>query len=344
MNKLFYPILGIMLILIGVSAFLWISKPADMTEPNRQTDEKEKSINNDQPSQSSTIPTETNKTGPREQLGAFFSEEQLASPEMQRIFEILESSEGQAFLKSDSNGLADTFAFFESQGLKVNRNMFTEQYRSVFPTGEPEEFEQEMRQRLVEVAGSAELDPKNQEELDRFMDLVMKFRRDKRNSAWVSGKFQGNNKAFGKWVVQTLRNPVPSPVEQTPETVASESEFTFEMPPDAQDTVEFSTEEAELLPEPPTLEADIPTTETEMLEQVTEQPIEIDAEQLTPELPTEAQLEASLREQFKPERYQKAISTLNRYGPQEGLRRLKSDDPEIAKRIEPLLKRKENSQ
>ena len=116
------------------------------------------------------------------------------------------------------------------------------------------------------------------------------------------------------------------------------------MPPDTQDPAEFSTDEAELLPEPPTLEGDLPTTETEISELLTEQPIEIDGEEVIPELPTEAELEASLREQFKPERYQKAISTLNRYGPEEGLRRLKSDDPEIAKRIEPLLQRKENTQ
>ena len=346
MNKLFYSVPGIVLILIGVSAFLWFSRSADMNEPNRQIDEQERHTNNDKPSQSSTLLPETSEdeTELSRKFKTYFSEEQLADPETQRILKIIESPEGQAFFNSKTNGLADTLVFFESQGVKVNRNMFTERYRRVFPTEEPEEFEEEMRQRLVEIVGSIEVEPGDREDLARFTDLVTEFLEDERNYAWVSGRFQGNNDAFAKWAIQVLRNPVPSPVEQTPETVVSESEFTFEMPPDAQDTAEFSTEEAELSPEPPAPERNLPTTETEILELVTEPQVEMDGEELTPELPTEAELEASLREQFNPERYQKAISTLNRYGPKEGLRRLKSDDPEIAKRIEPLLKRKENTQ
>ncbi len=350
MNKLFYSVFGIVLILVGVSAFLWFSRSANMNEPNRQIDEQERPTNNDNLPQSSTLLPKTSKTELTEKLGAFLSEEQLANPEVQRMLKILDSPEGQAFLKSKPNGLADTLAFFESQGVKVNRNMFTERYREVFPTGEPEEFEEEMRQRLVETVGSIGVEPQNRKELNHFTDLVTEFLKDERNYAWISGRFQGNNDAFGQWVVQTLRNPAPSPIEQTPETVVSESEFTFEMPPDAQDTTEIQdplvppTDAAELSPETPASEGELPTTETELLELLTENLPETDVDKLTPELPTEAQLEASLREQFNPERYQKAMSTLKRYGPEEGLRRLKTDDPEIAKQIEPLLKRQEKTQ
>ena len=343
MNKVFYIVLGVVLILISVSAFLWFSQPADVTEPHHHTHEGEEHSDQDHPHEPSTV-SKTIKSGVMDQFGDFFSEEDLANPEVKRMFEILESPAGQAFLESNPNGLADTLAFFESQGVKVNRNMFTEQYREVFPTGEPEELEAKMRQRLVEAIGSAETDPQNNEELNHFIDNLTEFLKDEQNYAWVSGRFQGNNRAFSQWVIQTLQNPVAAPVEQTQETVTSESKPTFEMPPDTQDPAEFSTDEAELLPEPLPLERDLPTTETEISEVLTEPQIEIDGEEVTPELPTEAQLEASLREQFKPERYQKAISTLNRYGPEEGLRRLKSDDPEIAKRIEPLLQRKENTE
>lgn len=351
MNKLFYPIFGIALIIIGVSAFLWFSQPAHITEPNRQTDEKVRHSNNANLPQPRTVLLETSETGEAkimDKFRAFLSEEQLAAPEAQRILKILESPEGQAFLKSKRNGLADTLAFFESQGVKVNRNIFTERYRSVFPTEEPEEFEHEMRERLVEMIDSAEVDPKNRAELNRFTDLVTEFLQDERNYAWVSGRFQGNNDAFGKWVVQIIRNPVPSPLEQTPETVVSESDPTFGIPTDAEGTATPPTDDAKLSSEPPASvpasEKALPTTETEILEPVTARQLEIEAEKLIPELPTEAQFAKLLGEQFNPERYQKAMSTLNRYGPEEGLRRLKSDDPEIAKRIEPMLKRKENTQ
>lgn len=347
MNKLFYSALGIVLILIGVSAFLWFSQPTHITKPHHHTHEGEKHSAHDHHQPSAV--SKTGETNGIDGFKAFFSEEQLADPLAKRMFEILESPAGQEFLKSNPNGLADAFAFFESQGIKMNHNFFTEKYRKVFPTGEPEEFEDEMRQRFTEMVGSGEPDPRNQEEFNRFTDALTEFLEDKRNYAWVAGRFQGNNKAFGQWALQILRNPVSSPIEQTPETVVGENTFELPtdvgaIPPDAQDLARPPIDAATLSPELPASERTLPTTETEISELLTEPQIKIDGEEVIPELPTEAELEASLREQFNPERYQKAISTLNRYGPEEGLRRLKSDDPEIAKRIEPLLKRKENTQ
>ena len=55
------------------------------------------------------------------------------------------------------------------------------------------------------------------------------------------------------------------------------------------------------------------------------------------ELPTNESLEKNLRDAFSPTRFNRAMETLNRYGPDEGLRRLKKSDPEVAKRIERLL-------
>ena len=59
-----------------------------------------------------------------------------------------------------------------------------------------------------------------------------------------------------------------------------------------------------------------------------------------PNLPTEKRIETFLRERFSPERLNRASETLNRYGPEEGLRRLEKDDPEIAKQIGHLINRK----
>ena len=69
-----------------------------------------------------------------------------------------------------------------------------------------------------------------------------------------------------------------------------------------------------------------------------------------PEVPTVESIEAELREQFapetnyrarleqlEPERLQRAMDTLNRYGPKEGLRRLKIDDAETAALLERSL-------
>lgn len=55
------------------------------------------------------------------------------------------------------------------------------------------------------------------------------------------------------------------------------------------------------------------------------------------ELPTAESLETGLREQLSPERFTRAMSLLNRYGPQEGLQRLKETDPALASQIETRL-------
>ena len=61
--------------------------------------------------------------------------------------------------------------------------------------------------------------------------------------------------------------------------------------------------------------------------------------QLIPDLPTEADFEKVVRERFSPQRFNRALSTLNQYGPEEGLHRLKESDPELAGHIEKQLQR-----
>ena len=59
-----------------------------------------------------------------------------------------------------------------------------------------------------------------------------------------------------------------------------------------------------------------------------------------PNVPTEKRIETFLQERFSPERLNRASEILNRYGPEEGLRRLQKEDPEIAKQVERLISRK----
>ncbi len=59
------------------------------------------------------------------------------------------------------------------------------------------------------------------------------------------------------------------------------------------------------------------------------------------ELPTAESLETSLREQLSPERFTRAMSLLNRYGPEEGLQRLKETDPALASQIETQLQNRQ---
>ena len=56
--------------------------------------------------------------------------------------------------------------------------------------------------------------------------------------------------------------------------------------------------------------------------------------QLTPELPTAEGIKTQLSERFSPERLEKARQVLERYGSEEGMRRLREDDPEVAAQVE----------
>ena len=78
-------------------------------------------------------------------------------------------------------------------------------------------------------------------------------------------------------------------------------------------------------------------TQAEALERATKSDAEIETElekQLTPELPTAAGIETQLSERFSPKRLEKAREVLERYGPKEGMRRLREDDPEVAAQFE----------
>ena len=77
--------------------------------------------------------------------------------------------------------------------------------------------------------------------------------------------------------------------------------------------------------------------QAEALEHATKSDTEIGAgleKQLTPELPTAADIDTQLSERFSPERLEKARQVLERYGPEEGMRRLREDDPEVAAQVE----------
>ena len=55
----------------------------------------------------------------------------------------------------------------------------------------------------------------------------------------------------------------------------------------------------------------------------------------------EEDIKTAFRDQFSPQRFNRALQTLNQYGTEEGLRRLKDSDPEIARQLERLLPKRQ---
>lgn len=136
-------------------------------------------------------------------LSCFVSAEELVDPGILSVIPLKGSPEYQAFLKIEPKSLAAYHEFFISIGLPVDPNFFTNLYKQTFPTGTPEEFEQEMQKRLTHLYITSGIDIKNLTDMVGYNALLTRFL-DDRTTAWVLGYFQGDDVAFGEWIVSVL--------------------------------------------------------------------------------------------------------------------------------------------
>lgn len=138
-------------------------------------------------------------------LSCFFATEQLLDLEFLTVIQITESPEFQALLGSRSSSLAAYHEFLLSQGAPIDPDFFTNQYRRTFETGAPEAFEMEMRMRLTHLYIASGIDFENPADIVGYNHLLTTFL-DARTTAWVLGYFQGDDTAFGAWIVAVLKD------------------------------------------------------------------------------------------------------------------------------------------
>ena len=137
-------------------------------------------------------------------LSCFFSAEQLLDLAFLPVIQLTESPEFQALLASEPSSLAAYHEFFLSQGAPIDPDFFTNQYQDTFPTGAPEEFEQEMRMRLTDLYIASGIDFENPADSVGYNHLLTTFL-DARGTAWVLGYFQGDDTAFSEWIVAVFK-------------------------------------------------------------------------------------------------------------------------------------------
>lgn len=138
-------------------------------------------------------------------LKCFFTPEQLLDLAFLPVIQLTESPAYQAFLESEPDSLAAYHNFFLANGAPIDPDFFTNQYLQNFPTGTPEEFEQGMRMRLTHLYIASGIDFENPADLAGYNQLLITFL-DARTTAWMLGYFQGDDTAFGAWVVAVLRD------------------------------------------------------------------------------------------------------------------------------------------
>lgn len=257
----------------------------------------------------------------------------------QKMQRVRESQTYQDFLASSPDSMKDFLDFYAAQGVELPQaaflGIFSEMFEEAFQGKSAAELEPEMRQKLSTFLWEHNIHAGTDTKDEGFEDVIIAFFVEDANIAWAMQYFEGDYFAIGRWATDVLQHTEPTATEgPTPSETTGASSPTHDQLPDTapqsgretmQSVTSPSFKEFEGTTEP---EADI-FTERETGSQAG---LTLEAAKSTDE-----SLETSLRESFSPTRFTRAMETLNRYGPEEGLRRLKTADPVVAAHVTRFL-------
>ena len=265
------------------------------------------------------------------QAKGLFTPEELANEDIKRFYELVESEE---FKERVQNGatLNDLTNFLAGNGMSSLKDLMHQPFRELFPNGSPADYEPEMREKLKSlIIKNGGYNP----------DVFATFLKDKRAFAWHQAHFGADfmlshpdiNPGFD-WFKEVKAEALHAinPTALTPilenDTLVDPQMEAPRVNTSAQTNApqgSFESESSNIVKDSESIE----TTRTT--------PVELPQIPSALELPTNESLEKSLQDSFSPARLNKAIELLNRYGPKEGVRRLKESDPKIATRLERLI-------
>ena len=288
-------------------------------------------------------------------MDRFLTPEQRENPTFQKVMKIVESDSFQKQMQEQdlrtpqeiinlmaAHGLTE---FSEIDYNKVMADAYalaTQEYQAANPGKNPEDEDETMAKRIGEMLKTAD-----------SVYGIMEIMQDREIALWMSARFQGDQAALSEWLMPLLKDSISTGSANSPPTPTDfefPDEFLSDIPsnepaeqapfvepePLLSDPIPTSVWEESATPDTESSAAATPAVEPEkILTEVSPEP---------PALPTEEVLETALRERFSPERFERAMSTLERYGPEEGLRRLRENDPEVAKQVEQHRNREEVSQ
>lgn len=357
---------GVMLIGVGICALTWfflreqtvwthhLFSPNDIDSPDNQTTVRpfpDTLSDDEKPLTRKDRVVQRAKSALMSRLSAV----QRANPSMQKMLEIMDSPEFLDLLEKDLTE-RQWNDFMESQGVEVIRE-YPGLFRKVVPEIGLADYEQQVSLKFAELFVAAEpvdlTDPiaAADQRSSVFLELGKELTQiDMAALAWFierfgedrDGAFQWdavNNPAF-VWMTNIQQNAasIVQAAEQTQRDVLNASTPSWDMSVVMESpsvSSDATTGESPSISPPATDALDrsaIPKPETDAA--ATPAPGLTGAPQTPTNLPTVEGLEVSLKEQFSSERFDRAMSTLERYGPEEGLRRLRESDPEIAKQVE----------
>ena len=221
----------------------------------------------------------------------------------------------------EAHGVTELSEIDVNQLLDDAYDSVTQQYHANNPGTTPEDEDEAMAKRFREVLMEHGL-----------RDGVMKITMDQQNMIWIGARFKGNEVAFNEWwmdVIATYEWADSASTLEAPVSPSDETSLDIPLAETEQGTSDHT--QSEMRGDPPiadTVDQGGPRPVVEPEKVVTEVSPQL------PALPAEAEFEASLKERFSKDRFDRAMDTLDRYGEEEGLRHLKEADPEVAEQIE----------
>ena len=352
-------------ICVSVWFFLWERKTREFQGQNRDgiaADSQHSSQPSQNPDGAPLAKEERLAQAARNMFISRFSEEQLALPHFQKILEAMDSPEYVELLKSSDFSTTRRENSWKSKGVAAtqgNAGLFTERP----PFMSLADYEPVVRRKLAELFIAAEpvdlTDPvaagiqrgKVLIELDETDENGLAWFMERFGSDWgeiVRGAQDGmeNNPAV-IWMNDIQRNAasIVKAAEQARSAALKASAPSWDMSSvmESPSVSSDATMEENPSVSPPAIDALEPPaiSKPETDASITPAPELTDMPKTPTNLPTVEGLETSLKEQFSPERFERAMSTLERYGPEEGLRRLRENDPEVARQIERSRQRDE---
>ena len=256
----------------------------------------------------------------------------------QKMQRVRESQTYQDFLAADPDSMKDFLDFYAAQGVELPQAAFLGIFREIFEEEfqgkSAAELEPEMRQKLSMFLWEHNIHAGTDTKAEGFEDVIIAFFVEDANIAWAMQYFEGDYFAIGRWATDVLQHSGPTATEgpALSETTGASSPAQGQLPDmapqggsETMQSVTSSSLEFEVTIEP---DADI-FTERETGSQA--------GLTLEEAKSTDERLETSLRESFSSARFSSALETLNRYGPEEGLRRLKAADPVVAAHVSRFL-------
>lgn len=343
-NRFFIPILAIAIVAIGFSLWkIYVTDAPEAQKIYRTTTLTQEPVPTPVNPAATALETReriedisSSDTKEERWLRTIAARKALLTPEelrkKQKYFEVVESSEFLELVRNGAN-MDERHNFMADKGLNVTRNITEVFFREVFPTGAPADYEPEMRAKLSRLIA---------ENGGISLEVLEAFSADPRAMSWIIGQFQGDYELNGeltKWLKDVDQTSVLSgtPRVDTITKPNATSHIQEPLPAPGDNT----TVEAPQEPFQNKTDEGIGT-----IAPIPEGNVSLEAEfikELTPEFPkpsefpTQKTVETTLREHVSPERLTRAMATLNQYGLQEGLRRLKTSDPELAKQVEQLI-------